>query len=242
MMRYIYGLDMASQDDFQSFVIHGIPEIEDKIQPLPELKFLWGTQHTSYDKSLAFLQQKLFRKFPPWYIVTDYTNEKTFTDLLIAAYGKQIVEAINLGAGTSGTKKMLKDDGKSIFKQGYRLPNPSEVSDPALREFLIQLMGELQREQMMLTPGGRLTFDHPRNKHNDLAIGWELSIHGCMKFIHSILSDVVIEEGDYNTTPYDEDGISDLPGPENIDEPFPELKGKRGIKITGQWRQDSSVY
>ena len=36
---------------------------------------------------------------------------------------------------------------------------------------------------MIETAGGRVTFDHPEGEHNDLAIAWELSIHGCLRFI-----------------------------------------------------------
>ncbi|MDH3766428.1 MAG: hypothetical protein OER82_11565 [Nitrosopumilus sp.] len=34
---------------------------------------------------------------------------------------------------------------------------------------------------MLLIPSGRESFDHPTGRHNDLGIGWDLSIHGCIK-------------------------------------------------------------
>ena len=34
---------------------------------------------------------------------------------------------------------------------------------------------------MLLTPSGRESFDHPTGLHNDMGIGWELSIHGCIQ-------------------------------------------------------------
>jgi len=49
-------------------------------------------------------------------MVFDYTNERTFTDLMENRFGKLRVEKINFSAGTSGTKKILKDDGLSILK------------------------------------------------------------------------------------------------------------------------------
>ncbi|MDH3339790.1 MAG: hypothetical protein OEL84_00740 [Nitrosopumilus sp.] len=43
-------------------------------------------------------------------------------------FGKSRVTKINF-SGASGTKKMLKDDGLSILKQGYRFPNPVNILD-----------------------------------------------------------------------------------------------------------------
>jgi len=57
-------------------------------------------------------------------MVFDYTDERNFTDLMKNRFGKSRVEKINFSAGTSGTKKILKDDGLSILKQGYRFPKP----------------------------------------------------------------------------------------------------------------------
>ena len=34
---------------------------------------------------------------------------------------------------------------------------------------------------MNLTPSDKESFDHPTGKHNDIAIAWELSIHGCIQ-------------------------------------------------------------
>jgi len=64
-------------------------------------------------------------------MVFDYTNERTFTDIMENRFGKSRVSKINFSSGTSGTKKMLKDDGLSILKQGYTFPNPANIRDPA---------------------------------------------------------------------------------------------------------------
>ena len=31
------------------------------------------------------------------------------------------------------------------------------------------------------TKSGKESFDHPTGRHNDMGIGWELSIHGCIQ-------------------------------------------------------------
>ncbi|MDH3764427.1 MAG: hypothetical protein OER82_01275 [Nitrosopumilus sp.] len=34
---------------------------------------------------------------------------------------------------------------------------------------------------MLLTPSGRESFDHHTGRDNNIAIGWDLSIHGCIQ-------------------------------------------------------------
>jgi len=120
MARYIYGEDPASQNDFFGIVIHELPEPDlDNQSPIPKLKDIYKLNNTSFDKILEFHTDVLFQKFPPYYMVFDYTNERTFTDMMIRDYGEDRVEKINFSSGISGTKKMLKDDGLSILKQSH---------------------------------------------------------------------------------------------------------------------------
>ena len=172
-MRYIYGLDPASQNDFFGIVMH---ELSDD---LPKLKDIKKLRHLPFDKMLEILEE-LFSKYNPHHIVIDYTNEKTFTDILIRRYGKRRVDAVNFGVSS---KKMLKDDGLAVLKQGYVLPNPSRIQDSQKARWIRDLVEELQHEEMNITRSGRETFDHPIGRHNDLATAWELSIHGCLKFM-----------------------------------------------------------
>jgi hypothetical protein len=97
----------------------------------------------------------LFKKFPPSLMVFDYTNERTFTDIMENRFGKLRVEKINFSTGTSGTKKMLKDDRLSILKQGYTFPNPVNIKDPSKAELVRELVEQLKHEEMLLTPSGR---------------------------------------------------------------------------------------
>jgi len=82
--RYIYGEDPASQNDFHGIVIHELPEPElDNQTPLPLLRDIYAIRNTSFDKILDFHTDVLFKKYPPFYMVFDYTNERTFTDMMI---------------------------------------------------------------------------------------------------------------------------------------------------------------
>lgn len=76
---------------------------------------------------------------------------------------------------------MLKDDGLSILKQGYSFPNPNNIRDLAKSQLVRELVEQLKHEEMVITPSGRESFDHPTDRHNDMGIAWELSIHGCIQ-------------------------------------------------------------
>lgn len=192
MKRYIYGEDPASQNDFHGITIHELPEIEiDNQTPLPLLRDIYAIRHTSFDKILDFHTDVLFKKFPPFYMVFDYTNERTFTDMMIRDFGVDRVEKVNFSAGVSGTKLQLKQDGLSILKQGYQFPNPAKIKDPKKSELVRELIDELKHEEMVLTKSGRESFDHPTGRHNDKAISWELSIRGCLKFMLNANSEPV---------------------------------------------------
>jgi len=60
-------------------------------------------------------------------------------------------------------------------------PNPANIKDPIKSELVRELIEQLKHEEMNLTPSGKESFDHPTGRHNDKAIGWELSIHGCIQ-------------------------------------------------------------
>jgi hypothetical protein len=70
-------------------------------------------------------------------------------------FGKSRMRKINFSAGISGTKKMLKDDGLSILKQGHRFQNPGTILDPAKLHLVLELAEQLKHEEMSLTPSGR---------------------------------------------------------------------------------------
>jgi len=188
--RNIYGIDLASKDDYFAVVLNQLPPYESKLYKddlgsyLPRLRTLRQYHRTDYPKMARMLRDELFKRFPPFYIVIDYTAEKTFTDNLIEKYKEEKVEKINFNIGS---KKMLKEDGLNILSQGYQFPNPEQIpsgpSTEAVKEWLRILDNQLRHEQVISTRSNKISFDHPEGEHNDLAIAWELSAHGCLRFM-----------------------------------------------------------
>jgi len=222
--KYIYGMDPASKADFFGIVIHKIP-LKEKGQPLmAQLVRLEAITHTSYLHIFEMLQRDLFEQYPPFYICLDYNTEKTISEILVRDYGKDHVEPMNF---SNDTKNRLKDDGLAILKQGYKFPNPTVQQDQRQRKLLDDLIKQLHQEQMLQTPGGKITFDHPVGEHNDLAVAWELSVHGCLKFM-------------INSTDGPAVAATKRPAPKGWGipddaDPISELHGNPHIRINNTW-------
>lgn len=179
MRGYVHGLDPASKTDYFGIVVHELPDLRGDGQNLPRLATLRMFKNISYDRMLDFLKEDLFRRFPPALIVTDYSNERTFSDLLERDYKKKVEKIVF----SNQNKLMLKQDAYSILKQGYEFPNPKTVTNVNQRRWLEILLEQLHKEQNQTTRSGKATFDHPKGAHNDLATAWELSIHGSLKLM-----------------------------------------------------------
>jgi len=171
------GLDPASKMDFFGIVVHALPTGR---FPMPQLVTMQAVTHTSYLAMMEALKRDMFRRFPPYYIVVDYNTEKTFSQILQRDYGDERLELVTFG---NQAKQMLKDDGLAILKQGYTFPDAYKQTNMKQRKYLIDLVKQIKQEQMLVTRTGKITFDHPQGEHNDLATAWELSIHGCLKFM-----------------------------------------------------------
>jgi len=218
LKRYIYGLDPASQDDFFGIIVHELPDIVvNNVQPLPILRHISKPRHKPFDVMLEYITRNLFQKMPPYYVVIDYTNERTFTDMLVRDYGEERIETVKFGASLSGTKKMLKDDGLAILKQGYNFPDHTTLPNPETAQMIRELIVELKHEEMTITRGGVESFSHPIGRHNDTAIAWELSIHGCLKhMLHAQSDPMALGAGNIEIPNESVDEISELLGKPHI--------------------------
>jgi hypothetical protein len=199
-MRNIYGIDMASKHDYFAVTLNQIPPYNPSMPYVPRLKTVRQYTKQSYTDSFEMLRDEMFSRWPPYYIVADYTNEKTFTDFLIKKFGKNRVEPINFSITS---KRMLKDDGLSIMRQGYKFPNPAQIKNVTLAAWVKELIAQLLREQVIITAANNVTFDHPQGEHNDLATSWELSIHGCLRWAIMPMGNPIIKRshGKVKTNP-----------------------------------------
>ena len=226
--RNIYGIDLASKADFFAVALMQLPPYDGDIYKenpdsyLPRLRTLRHYTRTTYPKMMRMLHGELFKRFPPFYVVADYTAEKTFTDYLIEQL-KEKVETVNFN---TTSKKMLKEDGLNMMSQGFQFPQaaqiPSGGTNDVIKEWLTILDNQLRHEQIITTRSNKISFDHPEGEHNDLAIAWELAAHGCLRFMLKPVPGIHIKSS--NGRPKKETS-------DNIHSMFPELD-KPGIRIT----------
>lgn len=178
---YMYGLDPASKNDYFGCVIHALPAYQEGVRWLPHIVDLFNIRNLPFDTMLEKLTKDYFAKYPPYFVGIDYTNEKTFTDLLVKDYGEERIDPIRF---TNDSKLGLKQDGLSILKQGYKFPNWTRVKDPQRAKWGNMLETQLQQEQILTTKDhSAQRFDHPVGDNNDLSTAWELSIHECLRLI-----------------------------------------------------------
>ncbi len=187
-MYYLYGIDPASAHDFFGIVVHEMSTFS-QMPRLRTLRKITGVAYTEvlnilengyYDKKRQW-REGLFKVYPPFHISIDYTNERTFTDILVAKKGKEKVEKVPF---SDINKQMLKEDGLFIMRSGYAFPSLDAISDDDLRAMVKDVIDELRREQFEpSSKEGINKFYHPPGKHNDMAHSWELSVHSCLKFM-----------------------------------------------------------
>jgi hypothetical protein len=124
MTLFVYGLDPAERTDYFGIVINSINGPTAKLHTLRKIRAF------KYPDVIRLLKFDLFVRYPPYRIVIDYSNEKTFSETLIEQYGKEVVEAINF---TNANKMMLKKDGLQVLQMGYEWPTSQ---DPKVQSWI----------------------------------------------------------------------------------------------------------
>ena len=132
------------------------------------------------------MQIEMFNRFPPMIAEIDSTREAFLTNALVRKYGEsKIIPVKFMNSGSSNTKFELKQIGFSFLDSGYEwvdtnlMEKKGHVKSAKLFKILKK---EMMHEQVQFTASGRVSFDHPIGKHNDLVHGWELSLKAVMEF------------------------------------------------------------
>ena len=224
--RYMYGIDLASKKNYTGIVVHDLPFASEKndYSPIPKMVGIYKLPHRPYNECLDFLTNHIYSKLPPYHQSIDYTNEKTFTDMLVRDFGEDRIEGLIFNITS---KKMLKDDGLAMLKSGYTFPNLSRL-DPLTKKLVIETVEQLQHEKLTISPSGQETFPKPPGRDNDLAVAWELSVHSCIMFMLGVKSEPVVMSGNYVD---DDDKEKKTPEDFDEDDPVPELSAGPGFNL-----------
>ena len=191
IVGFFHGIDTATQNDYYTDVVHVLPE-KPKMDNTESDRFTWhpylvGIMRLQKMEPNQMIDRQIqfFNKFPPFFANIDSSREAFLVNALIKKYGETIIEPVNFSnVGSSNTKFELKQIGYSYLHAGYEWPNDTalETELPRLAKLIRILKKEMIHEQVEYTPTGRITFNEPVGKHNDLVHGWELSLRAVMKF------------------------------------------------------------
>jgi disulfide oxidoreductase YuzD len=192
IVGFFHGIDVASQNDYYTDVVHVLTEKPDLNPEIPEERFTWSPflvgimrVHHMEPDAITDLQIRMFNKFPPHLVHIDSSREEWLTNALIRKYGEsKIIPVKFLNSGTSNVKFKLKQVGYSYLKSGYQWPDITQLEkvQPRFAKLIRILKKEMLHEQVKWTENERVTFNHPIGKHNDLVHGWELSLEAVMEF------------------------------------------------------------
>jgi hypothetical protein len=189
-----HGIDPATKNDYYTDVIHVLYEKPKSIAHKDASEFNWNPflvkiarikQKNLDPNEILDMQIRIFNRYPPTYVTIDATREEFLSAALIRKYGQSRIKALKFSnSGTSNTKFGLKQLGYAYIKGGYEWPDiyRLEKTHPRYAKLIRILKKEMMSEQVEYTENGRITFNHPIGKHNDLVHAWEMSLDAVMQF------------------------------------------------------------
>lgn len=193
LVGFFHGIDVATQNDYYTDIVHALTakprDIGDpnfkRVIWLPSLVGIMRVNHKPPDVIID-MQIEMFNRFPPMNAQIDSSREIFLANAMERKYGESKITPVKFGnSGNSNTKFELKQLGFSYLDAGYEWPDTNLLEEAghvkSAKLFKI-LKKEMMHEQVTFTSGGRVSFDHPIGKHNDLVHGWELSLKGVMEF------------------------------------------------------------
>lgn len=185
---YIYGLDPAQALNFTGIVV---TKIENKKIHIATLRKF---QKMTYPELEEKLFNDLFERYPPKLIISDYTNEKAFSETIEARFNPSFMDSssqrykmwkkVRPVIFTQETKLKLKQNAREVLeKRQLVFPNPLKT-DPRMWLLIEELKGQMTREAASAGRNGLLLFPKPEGHDNDLIIALELSLYGAKEFLY----------------------------------------------------------
>jgi len=192
IVGFFHGIDPATQGDYYTDIVHVLIEKPKLNVYHPDERKLWVPHLCGMMRlkkldpnEMIDMQVKMFNKFPAMMTKIDATREEFYSNALIRKYGETKIIQVKFGnSGASNTKFQLKQVGYSYINAGYQWPDWTQIekTQPKFAKLGRILKSEMMMEQFKTTATGRVTFEHPVGKHNDMVHGWELSLDAVMTF------------------------------------------------------------
>jgi len=194
---YGYGIDLAHTLNYCGIIVTRI----DKDVRLVTIRKMKGV---SYPEIAELLFDDLFKRYPPRYICTDFTNEKAFSETMEARlnppfiqprakgfYSWKIVEPVVF---TMDSKLALKQNAREMLENRHFVWPQKEYSDPRIWSLVEELKQQMLREAGTPTSNDKMKFPKPQGHDNDLIIAFELNLFGAKKYLPQYRFQVVVKK------------------------------------------------
>ena len=196
-MIYGYGIDLAHSLNYCGIIVTRI----DKDVRLVTIRKMKGV---SYPEIAELLFDDLFKRYPPSFICTDFTNEKAFSETMEARlnppfiqpkskgfYSWKIVEPVVF---TMDSKLALKQNAREMLENKHFVWPQKDYSDPRIWSLVEELKQQMLREAGTPTFNDKMKFPKPQGHDNDLIIAFELNLFGAKKYLPQYRFQVVVRK------------------------------------------------
>ena len=196
-MIYGYGIDLAHSLNYCGIIVTRI----DKDVRLVTIRKMKGV---SYPEIAELLFDDLFKRYPPRFICTDFTNEKSFSETMEARlnppfiqpkskgfYSWKIVEPVVF---TMDSKLALKQNAREMLENKHFVWPQKDYSDPRIWSLVEELKQQMLREAGTPTFNDKMKFPKPQGHDNDLIIAFELNLFGAKKYLPQYRFQVVVRK------------------------------------------------
>ncbi len=197
LVIYGYGIDLAHSLNYCGIIVTRI----DKDVRLVTIRKMKGV---SYPEIAELLFDDLFKRYPPSYICTDFTNEKAFSETMEARlnppfiqpkskgfYSWKIVEPVVF---TMDSKLALKQNAREMLENKHFVWPQKDYSDPRIWSLVEELKQQMLREAGTPTFNDKMKFPKPQGHDNDLIIAFEINLFGAKKYLPQYLFQVVVRK------------------------------------------------
>lgn len=151
---YRAGLDLGKSKDNTVFTI-----LRDDIRPIrveAQIEFPLGTPYTEIARKVALL----YKVYQPYEWNVDYSNEKSFIDILIENEIPVVQDGKNIRGAIAFTNKnkseMISTAQILLENYAFQLPKKAEL-----------LLSQFLNQQFEITGSGIYRYFHPSNEHDD---------------------------------------------------------------------------
>ncbi len=197
LIIYGYGIDLAHSLNYCGIIVTRI----EKDVRLVTIRKMKGV---SYPEIAELLFDDLFKRYPPHFICTDFTNEKSFSETMEARlnppfiqprakgfYSWKIVEPVVF---TMDSKLALKQNAREMLENKHFVWPQKDYSDPRIWSLVEELKQQMLREAGTPTFNDKMKFPKPQGHDNDLIIAFELNLFGAKKYLPQYRFQVVVRK------------------------------------------------